>query len=356
MNQPPVERLELHPRLQRQPKGRHHNMIWAGLALLTVIPLIYIVPLFKERAGPGASWETAWEMLWAKVVGNPVQSGLDMLVFVAALLQLAYLMSAQKRERLILTRSGIEYQSPLPDWLQFLRRSWKLSWNQVRELSLRTTSVRLGPESVTLELLTGAGARKLTPFYWVDPVTYPPESPWRLVMQLKRYSAEAQAALIDKTPLMHTVQAALPNVPVKRADNLYLSGFAIEKNPSSLAVTVVFLLLVVYALIDGGFIVQETYVQNPPYAEFALVGVVAGLAAWFWMMRGNVPMMVGLGIAFLTGAGAVLSAYPGALRVNALTDTQGLGAYAYTLAPGRGLQDCRCCISISTRNTGRSSQ
>lgn len=338
MTKPPVERLELRPRLQQKALGRHQRVIWVGLALLTMIPLLYILPLLKKRAGPEANWEAVWGMLWKKIEADPTQFGLNALILCIALVHLAYQLSAQKHERLILTRSGIEYHSPLPAWLQFIQRSWTLSWHQVRALSLRASLAGNTLQGMVLELETGAGKRKLAPYNWVDPATYQPVSPWKLAMQHKRYSAEGLAAQIDTSPLMQYVQAALPNVPVKRADNLFSSAFAIEKNPSTLAVTAVFLVLLAYAIIDGGFLVQETYTQDPPYAGFALVGVVAAIAGWFWMLRGNVPVTVGLVIALLTGCGAGMAAYPGALRLNALTDREGIKTYQYTMTAGREFQ------------------
>jgi hypothetical protein len=83
---------------------------------------------------------------------------------------------------------------------------------------------------------------------------------------------------------------------------------------------------------------QEIYVQTPPFAAFGLIGVVAAIGAWLWMSRDGVPVAVGLVIALLTGCWAGMACYPGALRFNALTDSEGLKAYHYTLSAGRVFQ------------------
>lgn len=338
MNKPPVERLELRPRLQQQTAQQYKHMVWVVLVLLTLIPFLYIVPLLKKRAGDEANWEAVWGILWKRIEADPLHYGLNALLLCLLLIQVVFLLSVQKRERLILTRSGIEYHSPLPPWLQFVRSSWTVSWSQVRALSLRPSLAGQGLQGVVLELETGTGKRTLTPFYWIDPENYQPVPPLKLAMQLRRYSAEGQAEYIDASPLIQYVQAVLPNMPVKRAANLFNASFAIEKNPSSLAVTSVFLLLLVYAILDGGFLGHETYAQDPPYILFAAVGAVVAIAGWFWMMRGKVPVAEGLMIALLTGCGAGMAAYPGALRLNAMTDREGIQTYQYTMAAGREFQ------------------
>ena len=322
MTKPPVERLELRPRLQQQMSSQNKSVFWVALVLLTLVPFIYILPLLKKRTGPEVNWEAVWGLLWKKIEADPMHYGLNAIMVSLFFIYVLFLLSIQKRERLILTRGGIEYHSALPSWLQFVRRSWTLSWSQVCALSLRSTFTGNLPQGVLLELETGTGKRKLAPYYWVDSGSNQPVSSWKLVMQLKRYNADGLATEIDMSPLMQYVQAALPNMPVKRAANLFNTSFAIEKNPSALAVTSVFLLLFVYAIMDGGFLGHETYVQDPPYAVFAVIGVVVAMAGWIWMIRGKVPMAEGLVIALLTGCGAGVAAYPGALRVNALTDRE----------------------------------
>ena len=339
MTTPPVEKLELRPRLLQQSRRQNKNIYWVVLLLVgMVLTVIYIAFLSNKPAGQNVNWQVLGAAMWKKIEADPLQSGLNGLILFLVLLQLFYQLGVQKRERLILTRSGIEYHSPLPAWLQFLRRSWSVSWSQVRALSLQPSKVNSTLQGVMLELATSAGKRKLAPYNWVDPESYQPPSPWKLVMQLRRYSTEDLAAQIDTSPLMQYVRAVLPNVPVKRPTNLVNMSFAIEKNLSSLAVTAAFLFLIVYAIFDGGFLLHETYAQDPPYEVFAVAGVAGAVVSGLWMLRSQVPIAEGLVIALMTGCGLGVAAYPGALRLNALTDTESLKTYQYTLTVGREFQ------------------
>ncbi len=339
MTTPPAERLELRPRLQQQSRQQNKNVYRVLLVLFGVLtPLLLILLLSNKLAEKQMDWAALWASMWSKIAADPLQAGLNVLILCVLLLQLVYQLGARERERLVLTRSAIEYSSPLPAWLQFLYPNWSMSWGQVRALSLQPSKVNSTLQGVVLELATSAGKRRLAPYNWVDPESYQPPSPWKLVMQLRRYSTEDLAAQIDTSPLMQYVRAALPNVPVKRPENLINASFAIEKNPSSLVVTAAFLFLIVYAVLDGGFLLHETYAQDPPYAAFAVAGAVAAMVSVFWMLRSQVPIAEGLVIALMTGCGLGVAAYPGALRLNALTDTEGLKTYQYTLTVGREFQ------------------
>ena len=335
----PVEKLELRRRLHQQSQQQNKHAYRALLVLLGVItPLILILLILNKLGEKHMEWTALWASMWNKIATDPLQAGLNILILCVLLLQLVYQLSAQKRERLVLTRSGIEYHSPLPAWLQFLYPSWSVSWSQVRALSLQPSKVNSTLQGVMLMLETSAGTRKLAPYNWVDPETYQPVSPWKLLKQLRRYDAQDLAAQIDTSPLMQYVRAVLPNVPVKRPENLVSTSFAIEKNTSSLVVVAVFLFLILYAVLDGGFLLHETYVQDPPYAAFALIGIIGAVVSGLWMLRSQVPVSEGLVIALMTGCGLSVAVYPGALRINALTDAEGFKTYQYTLTVRRDFQ------------------
>ena len=338
MTIPPVDKLELRTRLQQQSQRQNKLVYWVSVLLVGILPLIYLAFLAKKFAGKNINWEALRAVQWSKIEADPLQYGMNAFILCLVLLQLLYQLGVQKRERLILTRSGIEYHSPLPAWLQFLYPNWSMSWGQVRALSLQPSKVNGTLQGVTLELATSAGKHRLAPFNWVDPETYQPASPWKLIKQLRRYDAQDLTTQIDMSPLVQYVRAVLPNVPVKRPANLVNTSFAIEKNPSSLTVVAVFLFLALYAVLDGGFLLHETYAQDPPYKAFALAGITGAVVSGFWMLRSQVPMGEGLVMALMAGCGLSMAAYPGALRVNALTDAEGLKTYQYTLTVGRDFQ------------------
>ena len=278
------------------------------------------------------------QVAWKKIDADPLGTGLHALALLVVVGHFLYLFFVQMREQLVLTHTGIEFHSPLPTWVPLLRKRWSLHWSQVQAVSLRCLLPGGGPQVTVLELSARGRKHRLYPFHWVDPADPGLVSPWKLALQARRPSPALAAAQIEDSPLVRYVRAALPHLAAPRALDLVRSAFAIENNPRALAVTVAFFVLLAYALIDGGFLGHETYAQTPPVDAFVVLGVAAMALAALWMARGRVPLAETVVIALLAGAAAGAAAYPGTLRLNALTDTAGLRSYPYRLASNLELQ------------------
>ena len=326
------ERLELHPRVAVQ-SHQHRRLLSAALLLITTAVLIALALAMRPLAGRDLDWDAIAQVARKKIDADPLGACFHALTLLVVVGHFLYLFFVQMREQLVLTRAGIEFYSPLPTWVPLLPKRWSLSWSQVQAVSVRSLLPGGGPQGMALELVTRGRKHRLYPFHWVEPANLAPVSPWKLTLHAQRLSSVAVAAQIDDSPLVRYVRVALPHLKVPRATDLSRAAFAIEKNPRALAVTVVFFVLLAYALIDGAFVGRETYAQKPPFDAFVILGVAALALGALWMVRGGVPLAETVVIALLAGAAAGAAAYPGTLRLNALTDTEGLQSYQYQLAP-----------------------
>jgi hypothetical protein len=329
------DHLELRPRLVVQARGQKRT-VWLVIALSVVMVLAVIAVLFMAKIGAhGRSWQELPDAIAKKIARDPLDAAMNALALLVLLAQFGYVFLVQKRERLVLSRAGIEYHSPLPVWLQSLRRSWSVSWGQIRSARLHTKPYVRGPQAVALELDAGARTHTLHPWAWVDPANPPPAAGLAVLRQQQKMTSQEIAAAIEESPLMRYFAAAASHLPLRRDSNLGNVSFALEKNPSSLALVVAFFVLLGYAFADGLFLLHETYVDDPPYQAFVVFGAaVAGVGA-LWMYRSGVPIAESLLVALLAGGAAGAGAYPGTLRLNAVTDSEGLRTYEYQLTHGR---------------------
>lgn len=333
-----ADTLELRPRLAVQ--ARQQKNVTRLVAVGVVATLVVVTVVFAWKiAAHGVAWEELFDAVVSKVAQNPLSAALNLLMLLLVLAQLGYLYLAQRHERLVLSPQGIAYRSPLPAWLSFVRPGWSLSWSQVRAARLRTTPYGHGPQTVALEIEAGGRTRTLYPWTWVDPADPPPPiAGLAALRQLQKKSALEIAAEIDDTPLMRYFSAVAAHVPLRRDGDLGNTPFALEKNPASLALVVAFFMLVGYAFADGLFLLSETYADEPPWTAFVALGVVAAIVGAVWLRRAGIPVAESLLLAALAGAAAAVAAYPGGLRLNALTDSDGLRTYEYRLTHGLELE------------------
>jgi hypothetical protein len=331
------DRLELRQRMYMWSKSQQRAVTILGGLVIVAFVILTLLPWLL----PGGRSKEAVSIL-EKIVGafrrDPVNGALNLVVLAAVGAQLYYFRMEQRVERLILTRDGVEYRSPLPAPLRFLHPGWSLAWNQIRVASLEQMPLGRGPQRVVLQLDGGTRKFKVFPWHWVDPEVFASASPWKELRRMQKMTPEETAAEIDASPVIRYLAAAAPHVVVKDGDKRQSAGFALEKNPRSLTVVVLFFVLSFYALIDGIFLGEETYAAEIPFQWFTVAGVVGGVVAALWMWRGAVPSAEGLIVAVLFGGALGAAAYPGALRINALTDTDGLRKYDYELSPNLTLK------------------
>jgi cytochrome bd-type quinol oxidase subunit 2 len=322
------ERLELQQRVYLMSRTQRWGLWAIVLVMLALLAVIVTMTLYRpaETGRDGAA-------LMTKLVRNPVDAVLNALMLVVLVLQLGYLRLAQQRERLILTPAGIEYRSPLPDAWQALRPSWSLAWGQIHAAVLQGARLAHDARGVALEFDNGLRKYRIFPFQWVDPAQYQPASPWKGIRKLVRENPEQIFSRLEESAVLRYIAAAAPHLSPRRGAFSADVRFALDKNPRALAVVVAFFALFFYALGDTFIFGHETYVEQPPYPYFIAAGILAAIATAVGLRRAQVPIAESLGVALLFGGALGAAFYPGALRVNALTDAHGLRNYEYQLGP-----------------------
>lgn len=336
----PADRLELRQRLFLRSRGQR-LALW-GLILAPLVLVAAVLFLLYLKTGARLDPAAVLEALRAKIAADPFDAALNALMFAFAVLYLVYLALAQRHERLILTPIGIEYRSPLPEALRFLRPSWSLQWSQIRAAALLATAMARGAQGAVLKLDGRSRTVRLFPLQWVDPQTFRPGSLWAELRKLQAmHTPFAIEQALDDSPMLRYIAAAAPQLRIERNLKTGADGFALEKNRAALAVVVGFFVLLLYALADTFFLNPETYAVTPPLTPFLVAGGLAALAAGLWMQRGGVPAAESIAVAVLFGATVGAAAYPGALRLNALTDSDGLRTYEYQLTAQRHLEPLR---------------
>jgi len=302
-------------------------MVLALFTLVTVGTLLVIAGLKFAESGLG--WSDVLAKLAAKFTEQPIEGALHLLLLISLILQFVYMMLAQSREQLVLTSDGIEYLSPLPAWLQGLRPSWSMRWEQVRSAVLAKSPLVNTPQTVTLVLDASTGPRKLVPYMWVNPDNY------KTVSSLKDLRKAARLGLVslDSCPLLQYLDSNVPRLSVNREAVGGARPFALESHSHTRVIVFGFFLFGLYALIDGLFINKEVYIEPAFITEYIVVGVTVAFVAGIWQQRGGAPLAESMVLALLLGTAVSAAAYPGALRINALTDEEGLRAYTYVRQP-----------------------
>jgi hypothetical protein len=335
MTTPAPDRLELQQRMFLISRTQRWAFWALGLliAVLLVVGILLAVYKIPGHERDGAALLSA---LWTKLVSKPLDAIVNTLMLSAVMLQLVYVRLAQQHERLILTRTGIEYRSPLPRALQALRPSWSLTWEQIRSTALLGVSRARDARVVALEFDSGRRKFKIFPFQWVDPAQFQADGSWATLRKLGKASAVEIRAQVEDSAVMRYIDAVIPPLLPSYGASAEL-GFALEKSPRALAVMIVFFVFFFYALGDTFFFSHETYADQPPYRYFIAAGLLAAVAAALWMRRAQVPLAESLGVALLFGGALGAATYPGALRANAFTDIDGMQRYEYQLAPNLSL-------------------
>jgi hypothetical protein len=328
-------RLELRQRVYLQLASQSRLLTTIIVLLLVGLVAAFVLLVPGDIIPKLKSMPSLVEWLMQTFSRDPVQGVMNLVVLAVATVQIFYMQSAKRMERLVLTHEGIEYRSPLPEIFRFLRPGWSLSWGQIRSIKQRSLPFGRGPQLVVLELDIGLKTVKLYPWRWVDPGTFGPATPWRELRRQQKMTARDIMQEIDESPLVRYITAALPHLEIHFSGAPMDVPFALEKNPASLTIALLFFALVIYAFADGVVLGEETYAGEIPFHWFVMTGVLAAAFAGLWMVRSDVPRLESFTVALLFGAAVGVAAYPAILRVNEFTDTEGLKTYEYILQSDR---------------------
>lgn len=235
--------LVLHNRGFLPGSPQQRIMIWLGVLLLCLIivagALLYLI-LYQAcpNCSPSEIADSAWERLLQDkgmvfaLVATPV-----LLMY---FLILAY--GSRTRERLILTETGIEFRSPMPGPLNFLRRDWSLQWLSVRRAWIGPMYKIAGGQFTSLFLETGNKQRRILLYPWVDPRHYRPRTLRKekaYIDALQKQQRPEYEALVTESVVVKYIAEYVRGVEIEPPPT-GPTRFALEKNRWTLGVVVLF--------------------------------------------------------------------------------------------------------------------
>ncbi len=287
---------------------------------------------------PGATWgellarlnhllaHIDWTHIdWAKTLTNLAMLGV-------VIGQAIYLPWAAERERLTLSPDGLRYTSPLPGSLKRLRPDWFLSWGEIHKVEL---SAPQGPmrnaNLVSMALCTSSGKRRICPAVWVDPATYsrpPTRFSFRLTPMTQPRDETIKEVLASE--VMRYISVCVPHLSIDSGLGQIPTAASLERDPHGRVAIAIVLGLILYAFLDG-MAGPESYIDAPSSLLHIYIpaGLVGAILAGAWLYRSSLPAAEKLGLAMLIGVLVGVAMVPGALRINALTDSGGPERYDF---------------------------
>jgi hypothetical protein len=313
-------------RKQFTPSKRERRIAGALLLALVVAAAAVFYPLFEA-----VDWSRAPDKLLS-APGKLLSGPLPLAELAAALLagfgHFWYAARAKKRERLFLDERGIRYQSPLPDWLASLQPSWSHSWAQIAGARAVIPKLAFNPNMVTLLIDAVTVRRKLSGMWIPADSADDASGSGMFLFSSHRVVAEQIARDMDQSIVVQHMRRMGVKVDLSEGPRV---GFALERNRAALGALVLTFALVAYAVIDW-MVNTETYAVKPPVVVYAVAGALVMLACALTLAAKEVPHAETWGVSIVLGAAFAAALYPGLLRVNQLTDREGLKAQQYRLA------------------------
>jgi hypothetical protein len=228
----------------------------------------------------------------------------------------------KKHERLVLDETGITYESAVPAFLP----GWHYFWTEIRSAELVIPKL-VAPNLVSIELDAGERKRRVHG-------VWAPEGTVLAVMTSSGWGLKNSSALADElareleaSPLVQYLRSR--GIPIRRK-SARISGFALESHRATWIGTLAFLSLVAYTVGDL-FLNAEVYAVEPPLVLFVLAGFAAAMACVVLIGRYPLPRMEAWALSLLLGGAVGVALYPALLRLNQITDADGLKPYQFTL-------------------------
>ncbi len=309
------------------------------LLAVTILPFVFLTAAIS----PGDSWgavvgkslESLRRIHWSQLSWPKMLSSLAMISF--AFVQIIYLNRAGKYERLTLSPDGIRYTSPLPVSLKRLQPDWFLPWNGISSIRLDALNDRLvNATLVRMTLTSSTGQRRISPAVWVDPATYS-QPAGRLSFTLTPTALQRDEILreVAASEVMRYISGNAPHIAIASDLDRVARHTSLERNPHGRVATGIVFLLMLYTFLD--FIVgPESYIDPPSSLLHIYIpaGVTGAILAWLWLRKSSLATAEKLGLAMLIGVLVGVAMLPGALRINALTDSIGSRTCDYFVTTG----------------------
>jgi hypothetical protein len=316
-------------------RGPASKIFTLMLAVLAIAPLLAIAYIFRDAP---------WERLPEKLAGiitttdwpRALLHQLDKLAMLGVVLGQLYLMKrARKLERLTLSPAGIQYTSPLPDFLKRFKSDWFFPWNQVQKAELGVPNIRAhDPQFVMLTLTSASGKQRIFPAHWVDPDRYF-RPLFQFAFSLKPATPDAITQSVMSSEVMQYLSKNVPGLVIDSTLSTVAIATSLEKNPHGrIALGIVFLLMI-YAFLDL-ILGPESYIDQPSslLPLYISAGILGAIVSGLWLFKSTLAVAEKIGLAMLIGTLVAVAMLPGALRINAITDTKGAVSYDYFVTQG----------------------
>lgn len=318
-----------------------HIPPWLFVVLLlavTILPFAFLTaamsPEVSWGAAVGKSLESLRTIKWSQLNWSKMLSSLAMIGF--AFVQIIYLNWAKKNERLTLSPDGIRYTSPLPVSLKRLQPDWFLPWNGISTIELDALNGRLiNANLVRMTLTSPTEKRRIFPAVWVDPTTYSrPASRLSFPFTPMAVQRDEIVREVTASEVMRHISGNAPHIAIASNLDRAANHTSLEKNPHGRVATGIVFLLMLYAFLD--FIAgPESYIDPPSSLLHIYIpaGVAGAILAWVWLRKSSLATAEKFGLAMLIGVLVGVAMLPGALRINALTDSSGSKTRDYFVTP-----------------------
>jgi hypothetical protein len=320
--------LVLKKRIYVEFKGELSILFLIALITLLLFPLLLLLVLGESLSIEGLLkvMNHLTEYIAKSFAEDPFDASMHTLMFLGFIGFYIYLYLGNKYERLIVSPLGIQYLSPLRGVFSMFYPDWFLRWEQVIDAHIQAPRAGMNSSFFSLVLVTSSATRKLHPGNWIDPESWqPPKRKFFSMPTGKR--PEQSFDTIMKTDLITAVREYLPakNIELNEGSKLFDLG----SHSATMVFTISLFVLLAYAIVDTFFVFSDVYIDSPPLNLFVSGGLVFAVVAFLVMHRAKIPMYIIISLALMNGVAFAAAMHPGLLRINQLTDNDGLREFTY---------------------------
>jgi len=324
--------------------------ILSALLIFTILVAISILGIFAIIGWEGVlevieNYSPA-EKLSEKWIDDRFDVLSDLIVFFVILIILVIKWLAA-RQRIYISKEGIYYRADLPGVLRWAYKDWQLKWCDIQTVELVSSRIFQQKVQRTVNIVSGAKEQKIVPGFWKSKEAHGKDKKWwPIKWHLK--NENSMEGLLDSIIYKKMKEAGV-SINLTEVEDHSTSGFALEKHPRTIAFMWGLAVLGLYIFIDG-LAVPEAYPSLPGIYNIVWVSLALVLVIFLinWLKSGKVPWGVSIGLGFLFLLVAYPSFYIVTLRINMLTDAEGLAPYRYRVEQGIRLVPERIDLPVIT--------
>ena len=237
------------------------------------------------------------------------------------------------RDEIVIGSTGIAFKTSIPSWVPSVISGWATPWSRVRSVDIR---LLMGASQPTLAITDVAGGhRKILIDAWILSGEEPKKPTLRDAFRYQKTprfaTLEEMKAHAEASPLIQALRAN--NVAIRYPEAIGTGlMFDLQSNLRTKLVVVALLGLLFYAALDTFYISEAyIYIDSLQWSFWIIAGLITVLLVKRWITDSKIPRLVSIGLAVVAGISVGLALYPGLLRLNQLTDSNGSISHDYVL-------------------------